>query len=115
MINKKLDILGKYAEKIENEEPLKLLVDYFNQKENEIKKSTIEHPVLEKEFIDNIEQVVNKYEKKGLTDIIILSHIFNIFIRTIKKSMIENKAGDLGINKTLYKQEMRILFKGKWK
>ena len=47
MINKKLDALGKYAEKIENEEPLRLMIDYFNQKENEIKKSTITNMDLE--------------------------------------------------------------------
>jgi uncharacterized protein (UPF0305 family) len=115
MIDRKLETLGKYAEKIENEEPLRLLIDYFNQKENEIKKSSSEYPNIEKEFIDNIENIVNKYKNKGLTDVIILSHIFNIFIRTIKGSMIEYKANELGINKTLYKKEMRILFKGKWK
>ena len=31
MINRKLETLGKYAENIENEEPLRVLIDYFNQ------------------------------------------------------------------------------------
>ena len=97
MIEKKLDELGKYAKEIKNEEPVKLIEKYFNQKENDIVK------------------IINNYKEEGLPDKMISSHLFVIFISFIKKSMIGLKASELDIDASLYKNEMRFLFKGRWK
>jgi hypothetical protein len=58
---------------------------------------------------------ISNYEEKGLSNNIISYHLHNILFNIIKKSMIEKKASELEIDKRLYKNEMRLLFKGKWK
>ena len=113
MIEKKLDELGKYAEEIEKEEPLKLIGRYFKQNELEGLEST--KSIFEKDFVNDIIQIINKFKNEGLPDRIISYHLFNTFISFIKKSLVELKANDLGIDTNLYKNEMRFLFKGRWK
>ena len=115
MIDKKLDELGKYAEELENEDELSLIIYYFNKNKKELKKILNERSDLEKKFIKDIDNVIDHYKNKDLSELKISSYIFNFFINLIKKSMIESKALSLGINTTLYKKEMRFLFKGSLK
>jgi hypothetical protein len=115
MIDKKLEKLGIYAENLENEEPVELLVRYFNQNEDELKTPQDTQLEFGKDFGNKVVQVINNYKDKGLPDTMISCHLFSIFVSFIKKSMIEQKANLLEIDRTLYKQEMRLLFKGKWK
>jgi hypothetical protein len=115
MIEKKLDILGKYAEEIENEDPLHLLVRYFNLNQSKLQITEDKGIEIGKDFKNAVVQVISDYEEKGFPDKMILSHLFCIFISFVKKSMIEHKAIELDIDRTLYKNEMRFLFKGRWK
>jgi len=115
MIEKKLDELGKYAEEIKKEEPVKLIEKYFNQKENQLQNSQDIQSEFEKDFENDIVKIINNYKAEGLPDKMISSHLFVIFISFIKKSMIELKASGLDIDASLYKNEMRFLFKGRWK
>ncbi len=115
MIDKRLDKLGKYAEKLDNEGKINLIINYYNKNKDELIKILNEKSVLEKKLDDNIYNIINYYENKGLSELKISSHIFNILTNLIKKSMIESMALSLGINKTLYKKEMRFLFKGSLK
>ena len=113
MIDKNLEELGKYAEKIENEEPLKLIENYFKQ--NELSNYIESKSEFEKDFENDIVKIINNYKDEGLPDKMISYHLYHIFISFIKKSMIENKASELDIDSSLYKNEMRFLFKGRWK
>ena len=113
MIDKNLEILGKYAEEIENTEPIKLIKKYFKQ--NELSNSIVSQSEFEKNFENDIVKIINNYKEEGLPDKMISSHLFVIFISFIKKSMIGLKASELDIDASLYKNEMRFLFKGRWK
>jgi hypothetical protein len=113
MIEKNLDELGKYAEEIKNEEPLKLIEKYFSENEfNNLNNIQLE---IEKDFQNDIVKVINNYKDEGIPDKMISSYLFDVLIIFIKKSLIEQKANELDIDSNLYKNEMRFLFKGKWK
>ncbi|MFE3846039.1 hypothetical protein ACFL1L_04175, partial [Thermoplasmatota archaeon] len=115
MINKKLDELGKYVEEIEKKEPFNLLNMYMNQVNEGLKTTDNVQSEIEQDFGNEIVQVINNYKEKGLSNSIISYHLYSTLINFIKNSVIEQKASELEIDRTLYKQEMRLLFKGKWK
>jgi len=115
MIDKKLNELGKYVEEIEKKEPFDLLKKYMNQVNRELKTTNNIQSEIELEFKNEINKIIRNYEEKGLSNNIISYHLNSILFNVIKKSMIEKKANELEIDKRLYKNEMRILFKGKWK
>ena len=102
-----------YAEVINKSEPSKLIEKYFKQNESQNLKNTISK--FEEGFVNDIIEVINKYKVEGLPDKMISSHLFDVFLSFIKKSMIELKADELDIDSTLYKNKMRFLFKGGWK
>jgi hypothetical protein len=113
MIDKKLDKLGKYAEEILNEEPSNLIDRYFKQ--NELKNLRDNKSDFEKNFENEIIKSIDNYKNEGLPDNLISYHIYNILVDFIRKSMVEMKACELEIDDTLYKNQMRFLFKGKFK
>ena len=115
MIDKKLNELGKYVEEIEKKEPFDLLKKYMNQVNRELKTTNNVQSEIELDFKNEINKIISNYEEKGLSNNIISYHLNSILFNVIKKSMIEKKASELEIDKRLYKNEMRILFKGKWK
>ena len=115
MIDKKLDELGIYIEEIQKKEPYDLLKTYMNQVNEELKTTDNVQSEIELDFGNEIIQVIDNYKEKGLSNSIISYHLFSVLVNFIKKSVIEQKASELEIDRTLYKQEMRLLFKGKWK
>ena len=115
MIDKKLNELGKYVEEIQKKESFNLLKAYMNQVNEELKDTDNVQSDIELDFENKLVQVIDNYKVKGLPNSIISYHLFNILINFIKNSVIEQKASELEIDKRLYKNEMRLLFKGKWK
>jgi hypothetical protein len=115
MIDKKLNELGKYVEEIQKKESFNLLKAYMNQVNEELKDTDNVQSDIELDFENKLVQVIDNYKEKGLSNSIISYHLFNIIINFIKNSVIEQKASELEIDKRLYKNEMRLLFKGKWK
>ena len=115
MIDKKLDELGKYVEEIEKKEPYDLLKLYMNQVNEELKNTDNVQSEIEQDFGNEIVQVIDNYKENGLSNSIISYHLYSVLVNFIKNSVIEQKASELEIDRTLYKQEMRLLFKGKWK
>jgi len=115
MIADKLKELGEYAEELEKEEPLDLLYNYINQVTRELENLTEYQSSLGNEFGNDVIKVVNGYTSKDLLTSLISYHLFSVLVSFVKKSMIEDKANSLGINRNLYKREMNFLFKGKWK
>ena len=115
MIDKKLNELGKYVEEIQKKESFNLLKAYMNQVNEELQDTDNVQSDIELDFENKLVQVIDNYKEKGLSNSIISYHLFNIIINFIKNSVIEQKASELEIDKRLYKNEMRLLFKGKWK
>jgi hypothetical protein len=65
------------------------------------------------DFHYNLIKLINNYKNKGLNGSLIVNDLYNVVIDISKKYAIEVKAMSLGIDKGLYKNEMRLLFKGK--
>ena len=115
MINKKLDELGRYIERIQRKDPFDLLKTYINQVNEELKNTDNVQSEIELDFENEIIQVIDNFREKGLSNSIISYHLYSGLVNFIKNSIMEKKASELEIDRTLYKQEMRLLFKGKWK
>jgi len=115
MIDDKLKELGEYAEELEKEEPFDLLYNYFNQVTGELGNVSEYQSNLGEEFSNDVIKVVKGYIGKDLLTSLVSYHLLIVLVDFVKKSMVENKANSLGIEKNLFKQEMRFLFKGRWK
>jgi len=115
MINKKLEEFGRYANDLEKEKPIDLLKNYINQINEELKSTDKKQSEIEVNFGNEIIQLIKNYKEKEISNSIISINLFSVLVNFIKNSLIEQKASDLEIDRTLYKQEMRVLFKGKWK
>jgi hypothetical protein len=115
MIDDELKQLGKFAENLEKEEPLDLLTAYISQITEEIENIPEYQKKLSNDFGDDIIKIVNDYTFKDLVTPLISYQLLFVLVSYVKKMMIEKKANSLGIEKRLYKKEMKFLFKGKWK
>lgn len=113
MIDEKLKELGEYAEKIQKKEPMELLDEYLKNIESEIENSPQKSINLGNDFGEELVEIINKYNKKGISDAQISYHMLSLLVSYIKKSLIEEKAAILNIDKSLYKKRMHFLFKGK--
>jgi hypothetical protein len=115
MIDDKLKELGEYAEELEKEEPFDLLYNYINQVTRELENVSEFQSSLGEEFSNDVIKVVKGYTGKDLLTSLVSYHLLSVLVGFVKKSMVENKANSLGIEKNLFKQKMRFLFKGRWK
>jgi hypothetical protein len=113
MIDDRLKELGEFAEDLEKEDPLDILNYHFNKITEEIDNI----PEFQKKMGENFGNVlvenIEKYTTEEIAPTLISFHLMDILVRYIKKTMIEEKASSLGIEKKLYKKEMKFLFKGK--
>jgi hypothetical protein len=114
MIADKLKQLGIYAEELEKEDPLDLLNNYINQIIEELEYLPDSQSSLGNEFGNDVVKVVNEYTFKDLITPMVSYQLLCVLVSFIKKSMIEKKANSLGVEKNLYKKNMKFLFKGKW-
>lgn len=115
MIEDKLKELGKYAEDLEKEDPLDLLNYYFNKITGELENIADYQQKLGNDLGNDVAKVIKNYTSKDLLPPLVSYNLLSVLVSFIKKSMIEEKANSLGIERNLYKQEMKFLFKGKWK
>ena len=115
MIADKLKELGDYAEELEKEKTGELLEKYMKQIEGELKSLQEEQLILGNKFENDVIRTINDYNKKGTLNSVISYHLLNVLVNYVKLSLVENKANLFGIDRKLYKQEMNLLFKGKWK
>lgn len=114
MIDDKLKKLGDYIEELEKEKPSVLIEDFLKQIENEINNLSVEQLELGNQFGNNIIITINEYIDKNILKNIIGYHLLSILVSFIQKSLVEDKANLLGIDKNLYKKDMNLLFKGKY-
>ena len=114
MIDKKLDELGRFSEELEKTDPVKLIEKLLEGLQDEIKDLTEEELMIGNWFGHEIIRAIEEYNKKGIVNNLISYHLLSILVSYIKKTLVENKANTLGIEKNLFKQEMRLLFKGKY-
>lgn len=112
MIKDELKKLGEYAEELEKEEPFDLLYNYICRITGELDSFPDYQLNIGNEFADKVKNIVDVYRSKDLSSSVVSYQLITVLINFIKTSMIEDKAISLGINKNLYKKEMKFLFKG---
>jgi len=111
MLNKNLQKLSDYIEQIESLTPL----DFFKKNISELQK--LDEPVdafTDKQigqFVKDMGEIIQK-SKADLSEDIIIIQMYHYLLFLLKKRAIFAYASDLGINPSLYKKEMRFLFKG---
>lgn len=113
MIKDKLKELSKYIEKIDEIKPIELLEFNMKKIEKDLQRLPREQLDLGDKFSKDILSQVNEYKKKELFNPVIIYELYNALIVLLRKSMIEAQAELLGIDRKMYKEEMRLLFKGK--
>jgi len=115
MIADKLNELGEFAEDLEKEDPLDLLNFYFSKKIGELEDIPDYQIKIRDDFGKELHKIIQNYDSKNLLSTQISYQLLIVLVDFIKKSMVEEKANFLGVEKTLFKQQMKLLFKGKWK
>ena len=68
---------------------------------------------IDNNFNKNISKVIINYKNKGASNSFIIIMLYFYLIDLVRKTLIEEKAELLGIDRNLYKNEMGFLFKGK--
>jgi len=110
MLKDNLNELGEYIEKINGSKP----VDLLETKLEEIEK--IYNPSesnIDNKFNEDISKLIQFYNDKGVSNSEIIYELYYFLIDYTRRSLVEEKANILGIDKKLYKSEMGLLFKGK--
>ena len=110
MIMNKLRELGEYVEEMDRIKPIELLETNLRKIEKEF---PTEQNDLEDKFNEDVFKVVEEYRKKGASNSVIICELYNILISFLRKTLIEEQVESLGIDRKMYKEEMRLLFKGK--
>jgi len=113
MIADKLRRLGEYIEKIDRIKPIELLESNMKKIEKELRTCSEGQLELGDEFKKDIFKVINEYSKRGISNSVILCELYNLLICYSRKSMIEEQANLLDIERRMYKDEVNLLFKGK--
>ena len=114
MIDKKLDELGNYSEELEKIDPIELIEDFLKGLEKEVSSLTEEELMIGNWFGHAVIRTIDEYNKKAIVNNLISYHLLSILVSYIKKTLVETKANTLGIEKNLFKQDMSLLFKGKY-
>ena len=113
MVDENLLELGRYAEEIQKKDTIDLIEEYLKNIEKEINDIDDESNILGATFGNDLVRLIDKYKAMGISDILVSYHLMSLLDFYIKRSLIEEKAAILNIEKNLYKNEMRFLFKGK--
>lgn len=113
MINDKLKELGDCVDDIYKLKPMELLEVNIIKIEEDLKNLPKEQVDLAYNFSKDISNLVKDTKKKGTCNPVIIYELYNILIDFLRMSIIEEKAEQIGIDKKMHKEDMRLLFKGK--
>jgi len=110
MLKDNLNELGEYIEKINSSKPVDLLETRLEEIEKIYSPSKIN---VSNEFNKDLLNLIKFYNQKGVSNSEVIYQLYFFLIDYTRRSLIEEKADMLGIDKKLYKNEMGLLFKGK--
>jgi hypothetical protein len=106
MIIKKLDQLDKYIKELNQQPPL----EFFCQQIRSIQ--TEYTPIKGSQFDQEIKQLMKSYQDKGISEEELIIRLYHTLLFLCKKHAIHSYAYELNLEPSLYKDEMRFLFKG---
>jgi len=113
MLNDKLKELGDYIDNVYSLKPMKLLEVNITKIEEDLKNLSKEQVDLGNNFNKDVSNIIKDFKKKETCNPVIIYELYTILIDFLRKSVIEEQAEILGIDHKMYKEEMRLLFKGK--
>jgi len=113
MLDKRLDQLSSYIEKIDTMSPTSIITEGMKNINDIIDtKNLNEH---DQDFSRNLSLLIQDAAKKQIDETFLIQVLSQHLIHLIRRKMIYEHASKLGIERSLYKDEMKILFKGKFK
>lgn len=113
MINDKLKELCDFVEEIDKTRPVELLESNIKNFQDEIENLSNFELNLKKSFNRDLIKIIEQYKSQGFSNSLILFEAYAVLIGFLRNSLIEEKAEALGVDKKLYKNDMKLLFKGK--
>ena len=113
MIRTKLKELDEYIKKIDKTKPIEFLETCMKQIDADIKEIPVDQLEFSEAFYKDLIKLMKNYTKEGICKSVIINQLYNVLISFLRSTAIESKAVSLGIDRTLYKKEMGLLFKGK--
>jgi hypothetical protein len=113
MIDKKLQDLSEYIEKVYHQDPYDRFITQIKSFEKTYGTDRSESEKMIRDLFKELDNLYKRYSEISLTDEEILYTIYEYVQKNLVRHMIYQKAYDLGIDPTLFKKEMGFLFKGK--
>ena len=115
MIKDKLAKLSDFINKIEKQKPIEFLYKQMKILEKNIDYGSLSSSLDNHNFSLEFNTFLDFYKKKGVTDEELIFELYQILLLLTKNNAIHSYAYSLDLKPSLYKDEMRLLFKGKTK
>ena len=112
MIRKQLDSLSAYIKNIEERDSLDVFCEYIKNLEqhDDTSQTSLQ---MKNQIQKDVKHLLDSYKKQDWSDEMILFTLSQVLFTLAKKQSILAYAYALGLEPSLYKDEMRLLFKGK--
>jgi len=115
MIKEKLAKLSDFINEIEKQKPIDFLYKQIKKIEKNIDSESLGSPLDTNNFSSEFNTFLDRFKMKGVSDEELIFEQYQIILLLTKKNAIHSYAYSLGLKPSLYKDEMRLLFKGKTK
>jgi len=112
MIDNDLKKLVRYIEEINDKKPIDILENSIDEIKKNINSSQ-DFYQFEEKIKNDFDNLIKDYKKKDISNPYIVLGLYNFIVNYLRLSLVEEQANLLGIEKKTYKQEMKLLFKGK--
>ena len=113
MIEKQLKKLSKFIKEIDQEKPLDFFCKQIKKIEQEISVDSQHFSQLQKDIHSDLKTMVSQYKDRGVSEEELIILFYQSLLLMTKKHVIHSYAYELGLEPSLYKDNMRLLFKGK--
>ena len=115
MIKEKLVKLSDFINEIENQEPIDFCYNQLKILEDNLDSESLDSLLDTQKFFLEFNDFLYFYKKKGVSEGELILKLYQILLLLTKNNAIHSYAYKLGLKPSLYKDEMRLLFKGKSK
>ncbi|OYT29721.1 hypothetical protein B6U98_01450 [Thermoplasmatales archaeon ex4572_165] len=115
MIKENLAKLSDFINEVENQKPIDFLYKQMKKLEENIGSDSLGSKLDTNNFSIELNSFLDFYKKKGVPDEELIFEIYQRLLLLTKNNAIHSYAYSLGLKPSLYKDEMRLLFKGKTK
>ena len=112
MIRKQLELLSTYIKDLEKRDPLDVFCEYLKNIEQQ-KEESQTYLQMNQRIQRDMKRLLDSWRENGWSDEVVFFTLSQVLFSFAKKQSIHAYAYALGLEPSLYKDEMRLLFKGK--